>query len=78
VIFVVDQQLPHALCKWLTDRGHEAEHVRNIGLRDARDSVIWRHAVDVGAIVTTKDEDLPPVVRVWRLALKFSGFGLGT
>lgn len=55
--FLVDQQLPPALTGWLLARGHEAEHVRNIGLRDADDPDIWRRALDMGAIIISKDED---------------------
>lgn len=55
--FLVDQKLPPALTAWLQARGHEAEHVRNIGLRDAEDPDIWRHAMDVGAVILSKDED---------------------
>ncbi len=55
--FLVDQQLPPALVEWLRGRGHEAEHVRNVGLRDAEDPDIWRYAVGAGAAVLTKDED---------------------
>ena len=54
---VIDQQLPPALLGWLDARGHDAEHVRNIGLRDAEDAEIWRYAVGVGAAIVTKDGD---------------------
>jgi predicted nuclease of predicted toxin-antitoxin system len=55
--FLIDQQLPPTLCAWLRERGHEAEHVRDIGLREAPDSDIWRRAVATGAFILTKDED---------------------
>lgn len=55
--FVIDQQLPPALIAWVQKRGHEAEHVRNIGLRDAVDPEIWRHAEQSGSAVITKDEN---------------------
>ncbi len=53
--FIIDQQLPPVLVRWLTARGHDAEHVREIGMREADDN--WRCAIAVGAIVITKDED---------------------
>lgn len=31
--------------------------MRQIGLRDAGDELIWRRAVETGAIIATKDED---------------------
>lgn len=55
--FVVDAQLRPRLATWLRDRGHEAQSARDIGLRDAADSIIWRHACDTGSIIVTKDED---------------------
>lgn len=61
--FVVDAQLPPALARLLVARGHEAEHVADIGLREADDSPIWRHAVRHGAVILTKDEDFPHRLR---------------
>lgn len=55
--FLVDAQLPPALARWLTEQGNTAEHVDDVGLRDADDIVIWNHAVRSGAIIVTKDED---------------------
>lgn len=40
--FLVDAQLPPALARLLASHGHVAEHVADIGLRDADDSPIWR------------------------------------
>lgn len=39
--------------------GHEAQTVRDVGLREADDGVIWKHALAVGAAIVTKDEDFP-------------------
>jgi len=55
VIFLVDAQLPPA--DWLTRQGHTAQHVDELGLREADDIVIWNHALSAGAVVITKDED---------------------
>ena len=55
--FIVDQQLPPALVRWLHARGNTAEHVRDIGLRDADDAAIWAHAVAIGALILSKDQD---------------------
>jgi predicted nuclease of predicted toxin-antitoxin system len=57
VKFLVDAQLPPVLARWLREAGHEAEHVEELGLRDANDSAIWAHALRSGAIIVTKDED---------------------
>ena len=43
--FLVDAQLPPALARLLITLGHTAEHVADIGLRDADDSPIWAYAL---------------------------------
>ena len=57
--FVVDAQLPPALARLPTSHGHQAEHVADIGMRDAEDSPIWAYALENGAVLVTKDEDFP-------------------
>jgi predicted nuclease of predicted toxin-antitoxin system len=57
VKFLVDAQLPPALAYWLIEAGCEAQAVREIGLREAEDGVIWRHAQAHGLVIVTKDED---------------------
>jgi hypothetical protein len=57
VNFLVDAQLPPGLARWLADQGNSAQHVNDVGLAGAEDSVIWNHALGVDAIVVTKDED---------------------
>ena len=61
--FMVDAQLPPALARMLTDHGHHAEHVADIGLRDADDSPIWNYALQHLAVIVTKDEDFPHRLR---------------
>ena len=55
--FLVDQQLPPALAKFLQGKRHTAQHVRELGLREADDRVIWRHATENGMVLVSKDED---------------------
>ncbi len=55
--FLVDAQLPPALAAFLIRRGHAAEHVAEVGLRNADDAPIWEHARSCGACLVTKDED---------------------
>ena len=57
--FVIDAQLPPVLARLLATHGDHAEHVADIGLRDADDPPIWRYAVEHQAILVTKDEDFP-------------------
>lgn len=55
--FLIDAQLPPALAQWLREAGHSAQAVREIGLREAEDGAIWAHALKIGAVIITKDED---------------------
>lgn len=55
--FLVDAQLPPALARWLCEQGHEAQHVEDVGLRDAEDGSIWEYALTVETVIVTKDED---------------------
>lgn len=57
--FLIDANLPPALCIWLADRGHKAFAVRDVGLRDAEDDALWRWAVANEAAIVSKDEDFP-------------------
>lgn len=55
--FLVDAQLPPALARVLTEHGHEAEHVTDIGPGDASDRDLWDYALENDAVLVTKDED---------------------
>ena len=55
--FLVDNQLPAALARWLGTHGADAAHVLDIGLDSTHGSVIWERAVAEGRIVVSKDED---------------------
>lgn len=70
---IVDAQLPPSLATALRQAGHDAVAVREIGLRDAKDSEIWQYALQNHAAILTKDEDFaerslcspnPPIV-IW-------------
>jgi hypothetical protein len=45
------------LARWITARGHEDLHANDIGSNAAKDGVIWREAIESGAVIITKDED---------------------
>lgn len=55
--FLIDAQLPPALCGWLRGRGHEAVHVAEIGMLAAGDAEIAALAERDGVVLVTKDED---------------------
>ena len=65
--FLVDAQLPPGLCRWLEERGHEAQHVSE---REAAlpDSVIAEWAESEARILISKDEDF----RIIRLPDRFT------
>jgi len=54
---LVDAQLSPALVGWLRERGHEAEHVAEIGMLAASDTAIAAYAEANDAMLATKDED---------------------
>lgn len=55
--FLVDNQLPVAVARWLAGKGMEADHVLDLGLDKAGDSTIWALAISQGSIVASKDDD---------------------
>lgn len=55
--FLIDAQLPPALCGWLRERGHEAVHVSEIGMIASSDAEIAARAEADGAVLVSKDED---------------------
>ncbi|MCC2097386.1 MAG: DUF5615 family PIN-like protein [Hyphomicrobiales bacterium] len=55
--FIVDEQLPPGLAKLIREFGWQATHVRDLGLRGARDAAIWELAKSQSAVLITKDED---------------------
>jgi predicted nuclease of predicted toxin-antitoxin system len=54
VKFLVDNQLPAALARFLTSRGADCQHVLDVGLADATDSKIWEHATIASSLARTK------------------------
>ena len=59
--FLIDNQLPAVLASWLRERGHVAEHVREIGLSRAKDKVIWDYALSRMDALVTKDVDFTSI-----------------
>jgi predicted nuclease of predicted toxin-antitoxin system len=58
VIIWIDAQLSPALARWITETsGLQAYAVRDLGLRDAKDTEIFQAARQASAIVMTKDSD---------------------
>ncbi len=55
--FLVDNQLPAALARFLVSRGVDCRHVLELGMGDASDVEIWEHASRSDRVVISKDED---------------------
>jgi len=57
VKFIIDAQLPPLLATALREAGYDAVAVREIGLQQAKDAVIWNYALENNGVILTKDED---------------------
>jgi len=44
-------------------QGHDAAHIKELGMLHAEDADIWREAGARGAIIVSKDEDFSVIVR---------------
>jgi predicted nuclease of predicted toxin-antitoxin system len=54
---LVDQNLPPIIAEFLQRDFPGSAHVRDVGLRDALDSEVWRYARDEGFTIMSKDSD---------------------
>ena len=55
--FLVDAQLPPALARKLAELGQQADHVQDLKLAASADRIIWQTAIDLNAVIMTKDVD---------------------
>ena len=55
--FLVDHQLPPVLAEHLRKLGHEARHVRELGLKSEADFAIWNYAALHDLVLISKDLD---------------------
>lgn len=55
--FLVDNQLPSALARYLHKHGHDCIHVLDVGLATSADIDICRYAEAETRIIISKDED---------------------
>ena len=76
--FLIDAQLPPGLAEWLRRRGHEADHVCDLGLLAADDERILHAAIDRNAVLVTKDEDFVYLRTPDRVALLWLRIGNAT
>jgi len=57
VKFLIDVNLPPSLRPWLTARGHDANHLVDLGLLTATYTVVWELGKSRQLIVLSKDYD---------------------
>jgi predicted nuclease of predicted toxin-antitoxin system len=55
--FLIDANLPPALCAVFRARGFGAAHVHELGMEQAPDLAIWRRCLRDDAVIVTKDRD---------------------
>lgn len=55
--FLLDQNVSPALVGLLADADHLAEHVRDLGMREAPDDVVLAAARDADAVLISSDTD---------------------
>ena len=55
--FLVDNQLPSALARFLAGIGTEAVHVLDLGLAQTGDAELWSYAVENEFVLISKDQD---------------------
>ena len=53
-----DENLSPKLVRLLADLFPDSVHVRDVGLKAADDSVVWKYAQDNSLIICSKDSDL--------------------
>jgi predicted nuclease of predicted toxin-antitoxin system len=61
--FLLDANMPRSALALLMQHGHEAEHVKDIGLGNAPDGEIAAQAFADGAVLVTRDLDFADVRR---------------
>jgi predicted nuclease of predicted toxin-antitoxin system len=57
VKLLFDQNLSHRLVQALQKEYPDSRHVREVGLKDAADTVVWQYAAQHGFAIVTKDAD---------------------
>lgn len=57
VKLLFDQNLSHKLVRRLADLFPDSTHVREVGLREAEDPVVWEYAKQQEFMIVSKDSD---------------------
>lgn len=62
-LFLVDEDMPRSTARVLREAGHQAEDVRDVGLRGHGDDEVFDYAQRRGAILVTEDRGFANVIR---------------
>jgi len=63
--FLIDNAISPYVAKGLVKLGHDAIHVRDIGLQDASDTTIFSHAAKEDRIIVSADTDFGYLLSKW-------------
>jgi predicted nuclease of predicted toxin-antitoxin system len=77
VKFLVDNQLPAALARFLSSRGVDCQHVLDVDLGDSTDGEIWAYASKNDCVVISKDEDFLYLANAHSAKARFIWIRLG-
>ncbi len=61
--FLVDEDMPRSTAPLLRQEGHEADDVRDVGLRGHSDQEVFDHAQQQGATLVTADKGFSNILR---------------
>jgi predicted nuclease of predicted toxin-antitoxin system len=70
VRFLIDENLPPALARWLIEWGHEATHVHEVGLAQTVDLSIAELAFSRGEVIVSKDRDFMDLALLGRTSAR--------
>ena len=70
-----DHNLSYRLVRALQREYPDSQHVREVGLSEATDEAVWRHAMEQGFTIVTKDSDFHQRSFLFGLYPRSSRFG---